>query len=656
VTGDLAGTTAQIALSLKEGVLPFLPGVIHGMNAPQGVPVQWVLNWAAAPDVVLTYTLAYVFGPVAGANVFLWLSFVLSGLSMFLLTRRLFGSQLAAGLAGFAFAFYPFAVNKVGGHIEFMNGWVLVLSVWRMLELARRPSRRNALLAGCAAAFAMWFTPYFILIAGVAYVTLSWVAFAAGVIRGEGRAALKAVLLSVVPIVALFGALGVLTASAGGNGAGSVRVQNISELYTYSARFLQWFLPDANNLLFGGLTRPYLVSHLHGSNFSESSLYLGLSVVALALTGLVLAAGRVRRERRVAFADPAVLAAFGASAIALAAALFSLAPTVQVLGRPVTMPSGFVYMLSSTWRVYTRFVEVLELGLCILLASAIAWLLGRFHGRRRWAVFAVLALILVVDLWARAPAPRVKPVTVPAEYGWLHEHPGGIVADYPLQAAVFPNYRPLLYSEMDTHPSFQGYLSGSESETLKLGLADLREPGTAPELAALGVRYIVVHPGQPGGGATALRRQHYFLRYASAQGDIWQVGATPPQARVDMLEGFDPLQGSPGAEYRWVIGPAVLGLTAPHCASCHASVTFTSTSNRYPRTLIVRQASSGRVLARARVPAQGSVRIRVAGITLAGGHARLLLSTDIPPTAPRAKTVPDDQSVTVGETALTLSK
>jgi hypothetical protein len=502
----------------------------------------------------------------------------------------------------------------------------------------------------------MWFTPYFILIGGVTYVTLCWVAFAAGLVRGEGRAALKAVLLSVVPVVALFGALGVLTASAGGTAAGSVRVQNISELYTYSARFFQWVLPDVNNLLFGGLTRPYLMSHLHGSNFSESSLYLGLSVIALALTGLVLAVRRVRRERRGAFADPAVLAALAAAAIALAAALFSLAPTVQVLGRPVTMPSGFVYMLSSTWRVYTRFVEVIELGLCILLASAVAWLLGRFHGRRRWALFAALTVVLVVDLWARPPAPRVKPVAIPTEYVWLHEHPGGIVADYPLKPAVFPNYSPLLYSEMDGHPSFQGYVSGSVSETVKLGLADLRESGTAPELAALGVRYIVVHPGQPGGNAASLLGQHYVLRYASARGDIWQVGATPPQARVDTLDGFDPLQGSPGAEYRWIIGPAVLGLTAQQCASCHAGVTFTSTSNRYPRTLTVRQASSGRVLARARVPANGSVRIRVADITLAGGRARLLLSTDIPPTAPRSKTVPDDQSITVGEAALTLSK
>ena len=97
---------------------------------------------------------------------------------------------------------------------------------------------------------------------------------------------MKGVVAAGVPVVAVFGAIGVLTLLAGSGSTGCVRTQSITELYTYSARALEWLLPDRNNLIFGGLTSPYLTSHLHGSNFSESSLYLGVSVIVLALAGL----------------------------------------------------------------------------------------------------------------------------------------------------------------------------------------------------------------------------------------------------------------------------------------------------------------------------------------------------------------------------------
>ncbi len=531
ITGDLGGTTAQIAYALGHGVFPFLPGRFPGIDAPQGLAVPWVLNWAAAPDTALNYTLGFVFGAAAGANVFLWLSFVLSGLSMFLLTRRLFGSDEAAGLAGFAFAFYPFAVNKIAGHVEYMDGWVLALSVWRMLELALAPSRRNALLAGLAAAFAMWFTPYFILIGGVAWMTMAMVNLGIGMVRNDLGRMFKLVVISGLPVVVLFLALGVLTANAGGPQAGGVRTQTLQALYVYGARWFEWLLPDRNNFLFGGLTRPFLASHLDGSNFSESSLYLGVSVMAFALTGALIAARRIRALGRRAVEDASVVAALSGAGLALAAAAFSAPPSVKVLGMPVVMPSGIVYQFSSTWRVYARFVELLELGLCILFALGVARLLARFARPARLAVFALVAVVLVVDLWARPPGPRASTLTLAPEYVWLRDHPGGIVADYPLEPADYPDYGPLLYAEMDGHPAFQGYVEGTPTASSKLALRNLRAPATGPGLAAQGVRYLVVHPGQYGGDAANLRRQGYVLRFSSPQGNVWQLSARLTSAR-----------------------------------------------------------------------------------------------------------------------------
>ena len=651
--GDTGGTAAQIAYTVQHHIFPFAPATFHAFNAPYGLTQAWVQNLASFPGTALVVGLGYVFGAVAGTAVFLWLSFVLSGLSMFLLTRRLFSSVPAAALAGFAFAFYPFAVNQINGHFDYMEGWVIVPMVWRMLELIERPTRRNALLAGIAAALAMWFTFYFILFAGVAFTALAVLAVMVLALRGEGRKGLRRVLLAAVPIGTLLFALAALTVLAGG-AAGGVRAQPVRALYVYSARPLEWLLPDRNNLVFGGLTRGYLTTHLHSSNFSESSLYLGLSVLGLALVGLVIAISQLRARGRAALREPALVGVLAAAVLAGTAAMFSLPPTIHVLGASVLMPSGVVYVLTSTWRVYTRFVEVLQLGLCIVMAFGVSRLLAHFRPRTALLVTVALAVIVVVDLWARPPV-RATATTAPAEYVWLRDHPGGTVADYPIMPGDFPNYQALFWQPFDGHPVIQGYPLGSESEAVKLSLADLREPGTAPGLAALGVKYIVVHPGQPGNTAATIRRFHYVLRFSSPTGSVWQVTAKPAPTMVDAWQNFSGIQGSPGAEYDWMANRGVLSLRARNCpVSCTGALTFASGSYRVPRILTVTDQASGRVLLRQSIPAWIAADVTVPGVTLAHGVAHLVLSTNIGATPGGVGSLARLMSVYVREPKLTL--
>lgn len=649
LAGDLAGSVADIGYLAAHHIFPFAPATLHLLNAPQGLTQPWVLNIASLPGTLLFDGLGFAFGAVAGSAVVLWLSYVLSGLSMFWLTRRLFGSSAAAALAGFAFAFYPFAADKLNGHVVYVNGWVLVLAVWRMLETINRPNARNALLAGAASALAMWFTPYFILIVGVGWATLVVVGTVMRGLRGERWAGLKAGTVSAVPILALFGGLGVLAALAGGAAAGSGRTQGIHELYVYSARPLEWILPDRHSLLFAGLTGGFLTHHLHGSNFGENSLYLGLSVLALAAGGLSLVFSAFRARGREAARDPAIVAACAGAALAVVAAWFSLEPTVRVLGVPFPTPSLIVFLFTSTWRVYARFVELLELGLCLLLAFAVARLLARRGARWRVALIALLAVVLVVDLWARPPK-RVVSVAPPAEYVWLRDHPGGIVADYPLQRADVPGYLPLFWQLTHRHPVLQGYTAGSEDELSKLTLSELREPTTAPGLAALGVRYVIVHPGMIGITPATIRAGHYTVVYRSATGSVWRVGARPAATRVAPLDGFSFLEGAPGREYHWLTGNGVLGVYVRGCRRCSATLHFTTRSQGGVRTLVVAQ--GGRILARRRIPDGREETMTVPGITLRRGHARLVLRTSPGPSVYQAPADGRTVSVTVREPRL----
>ena len=230
VSGDLGGSVSQVGYVVQHHIFPFLPATFHGLDAPEALQQAWVENLSGLPSNTLLFGLGYIFGAVAGSNIFLWLSYVMSGLSIFLLTRRLFANFGAALLAGFAFAFFPWAVDKLNGHYQYMDGWVLVLGVWRMLVLADRPTIRNALIGGAAVAFGMWWTPYFILIGGVGFVVMEVVVLATGFLRRQLWPALRGAVVAGVPIVVLFGALGVLAVLAGGSQTGSVRAQSIQDL------------------------------------------------------------------------------------------------------------------------------------------------------------------------------------------------------------------------------------------------------------------------------------------------------------------------------------------------------------------------------------------------------------------------------------------
>ncbi len=83
---------------------------------------------------------------------------------MFLFVRRLTGHLWISLLAGWAFAFYPFAV-VTAEHPAFVHGWPFVLLAWRVLEIwgspplgmgsgperprsSRRPGRRTTSWSG----------------------------------------------------------------------------------------------------------------------------------------------------------------------------------------------------------------------------------------------------------------------------------------------------------------------------------------------------------------------------------------------------------------------------------------------------------------------------------------------------------------------------
>jgi hypothetical protein len=592
--GDPYGSMAFYRELVDHGHNPFLPGTISQFAAPEGQAIPWARDLASLPGILTPFLLTAAFGPIAANGVFILLGFTLTGSVMFVFMRRLIDNAWVALLCGWALAFYPFAVLNAQGHYDYVQTWALVLGLWRMVELHWLPSRRNAVLAGLAVAFGMSWSPYFILLGGVAYMAALIASVALTVGAGTVRATLRAHAVTAGIVVVFAAFLGALATAQSGNSLG-VRTNALAQFNTYSARPLEYLLPDRSSPLFGSMTTGYLNAHIHGSNFVESTLYLGGSVIILALVaGAYLLRGRLRPG----VSSAAVILVL----VAVAALVTSAPPEARILGLEVPFPSHFIMKVTTTWRAYSRFVAVAMIAVTALAGIGLDALT---RGRRtpvRIAVLLAASILIPLDLWSRLPAPRTNTYAAPRVYTTLAHQPPGLTAEYPLAPAGYNTYNDLFFQNVHRMPMINGYAEGSVQEHRALSLANLADPSTAPRLAALGVRYVieemvppvagVTSPGVPGRGFRLIYRDSYAALYA-----VTASPSGPELATPDV--GFDDNEDGPDGLFNWLGQPSGTIELAGRCPSCGRVLGMTVASFARPRMVTV--SVGRRVLLRRRV-------------------------------------------------------
>jgi hypothetical protein len=615
---------------------PFLPGTISQFSAPEGQPIPWTRDLAAMPSILTLYLLTAGFGAMAALGLYVFIGYTLTGLATFLFVRRLTGNAWAAIIAGWAFTFYPYAIINGAGHYDNIQGWALVLGAWRMIELMKRPSRRNAVLAGVAVVFGMWFSPYFILLGGVMYVAAAVGSLAVAWRAGRLRAMLGPQAITAAIVIVFLGFLGLLTTGPKGNSIG-VRANGVQAFNTYSARPLEYLLPDAASPLFGADTHHYLETHLHGSNAAEQTLYVGISVILLALVAFW---AFVRRRLPAGLGS----AVFVLSLIVVAALITSAPPEVRFLGVLIPFPSHFIAKVTSTWRVYARFVILVMLGLSTLAGIG---LYALTRGRARWLQVAILvcaSVLVPLDLWARLVV--TNKVEIPHLYEVLGKQPSGLVASYPLTPVGENNYGEVFFRNIVNKPMINGYLEGTAEENRALALANISAPTTGSRLAALGVRYVITEAGTPGYGLPPLGKpgQGFRLLYEEPYGSIYLVTAKPAGPALPAPgEGFGTDEVTPSGTSNWLLQRQGKIEIAGACSRCRGVLKTTIGSFAKPRAVVF-VTSGGKVLARVNVTSPTAVAIPV---NFAHHTTVSVVATPGPQSISKILGIPDPRNVSV---------
>jgi hypothetical protein len=575
--GDLTGSIAHLRELVEGHHNPFGPGRIEDFNAPDGLEIRWALNLASFPSVLMVYGLALALGPTAAHGVFILLGYSFSGLAMFLLVRRLTGHVWISLLAGWAFAFYPFAV-VTSEHAYFIHGWPFVVLAWRVLEVWEQPTLRNGIWAGLAAVLTVAWTPHYFVIGGVMYAALTGVAILGAAIATTGlRRHLNA---HAVGLAVSFAFVLLMTLLVRASHSGdTLPNSSLADVAATSARPLMYLIPSSNTLL-GEHTRSLLDERDWLG--VERTLYVGWSVLLLALLGLAaLIARRLDGAR--------FRAAILAITMVVTAVLFAAPPQVELLGVTVPFPSWFVFQVTPGVRLLSRFVIPLMAALCVLAALGLYALVRSVPARAALAILAVATLLVPLDLWNRFPN-RIYEYSTPSIYDAVPREDGANLAEYPLRpVTAVGDYLDLYYQDAHGLPIMNGYFRGPD-ERRALAFQGLDDPRSAGALAALGVRYVLVTPQRADlrvGVPSAGRPGTAFKRIArDSYGTLYRVTATPKPFAYQR-DGFWGPEGEASTRFQWAgEGPVRLELIGP-CKACSGRLEFTTASFGQPRVVTI---------------------------------------------------------------------
>jgi O-antigen/teichoic acid export membrane protein len=486
-----------------------LSGAPFGWDEGNGLNIQWSLPYYPA------YLATKLFGPVAAYNVTTLAGYILSGASMYALTRYLGCARLVAAWAALVFIIFPWHFARAE-HASLTHLEVLALLVLALVAATRRPTWIRFALVGLAT-LACWLTSgYF---GGMAVITV--IAFSVG--AALTAPARRGLLLAGGTVGAALVASGLVAIGSYGSGAnaGAGINRDASALAAYGLRPLELVVPPVNHLLFD--LESFWQRHMHGSpNFTEITNYLGLLTIALAIGWLVLV---IRRRNGMKAVTAGLVTAF------VVGFLFALPSPVA----SISMPSELLWNVLPAFRVPSRWDPLLMTVLLPLAALGL-------QAVRRLAGFAVVAVAIVLS-FLELSTHRVghfRTVPVPPTYTALaRSTPGGIVAEYPLGYSDI--YR--LWQRVHGRPLVNGAPDQSLADQARLMVLDPAEPGTAQSLSLLGVTTIAIHPGGAADTPVSPREPTpaagYRLvgRYPDGS-SVWKVVAPAAPAFVMLSGGF----------------------------------------------------------------------------------------------------------------------
>lgn len=505
-----------------------LSGAPFGWDQGNGLNLQWFLPYYPA------YLATKVFGEIVAFNLVVISGYVFSGATMYLLVRYLRCSRAVAAWAAFVYIIFPWHVARAE-HASLVHLEVLVLLVLALVAAVQKPSWLRFGFVGVATLLCWLTSGYF-----GAEALVTTVAFTVGAALTADSRTRKRVLIGATAFALAATSLIALGSFTSGVNRGAGLHRTVEDLSIGGLRGYELVVPADGNVVLGGQLSSFHASHLHGTNVTEASNYLGLLTIALALGWLVHAWRRRKQlQQWLRAATAGLLSAF---AVGL---LFALPSPVSLFGHEIWMPARVLWEVIPAFRAPSRWTPLLMTALVPLAALELQGLRTRFshNGARSRLVPAAIVVAAVLFSYlelAISPARQhFRTVPVPPEYTAVAKTRPGVLAEYPLGSSDV--YR--FWQRRHGHALLNGAPAATTADQARLVLLDPSQPGRAQALALLGVTSILIHQhavvdAEVLPGAPTVQEGYGLVGRFPDGTSVWQVDAPPAAAFVTLPGGF----------------------------------------------------------------------------------------------------------------------
>lgn len=375
----------------------------------------------------------WAFGEIVSLNLAVLLSFILAGFGMYLFAREITGSRWAAVFAGVAFAFSPYHFARAQQHLNLSTIQWIPFAFFFAERLIKRRTWSSALgLALCywLTALSSWYYAYYIGMMLAIYVFIR-------VRQAQDRLEIRQVLRKLLPatVLAVVLILPFVYPSLSLHETGTMNYKLI-DVDSYSASVDDFLRPSPWHPVWGAMIRSSMGKEF--TDWGEHVLFLGVTVLVLAVFGM---------KRQARFAQRKALIAIGVIAFILA-----LGTTLHIGGTriEVPLPAGlqnpfnrdslpiplpgwllFKYLpFFSSSRVWARFGLMVGFAVTLFAAVGVRGLLEGKTGPNRNMIGAGLVSLLMFEFLA-LPLPMSLAAPRPVDI-WLRNLPiHGVVLQLP---------------------------------------------------------------------------------------------------------------------------------------------------------------------------------------------------------------------------------
>lgn len=490
---------------------------IHGLSSKLHIYLAYPFGYdtSNSPSPYLfnftLFLLTYFTNEIIAYNILKLISFPILALTTYFLIHYLIKDKAVSAIIGLIYAFSPYHVIHNMAH--FANMYWLPLAALFLLKLLKEVNYQNGILFGSFLGLTFIdyaYYAYFLLLLTPIFV-------AAFVLNKEksgdilNLAFLKVSLLCFLVFVLIIFPLFLpilknIFFTTNRETIKNILIRNFSDLFIFSAKPLDYFLPSKHNPFLGWLVPDFGLSPLKGHRYTEHTLYLGWSLILLAAYAFYCSLRKVR-ELGVNKEDRNTVYLF--FAVAIVSIILSAPPFIPlgeyqidfqtrevIAEHKIYLPQYFLYKLFPMFRAYARMGAIVLLAVCVMAAFGLREILAKNNSKKtKYFLLALFSIVIFIE-YAEFPPFRLTKVKEPEVYKWLASQSEQFpIVEYPFGAGDDPYTTFEYYFFQRIHKKYlvNGAIKGTPADEFRKEVIDISKNETVDKLKRIGVRYILIH-------------------------------------------------------------------------------------------------------------------------------------------------------------------